>query len=770
MASSPITPGSAMTLGPRSLADDLRGRSDDALAALVRRRPDLAAPPPGDIGQLAGRSVTAASTSRALDHLTRFGLQVVEACVVCDEPFDIADVQGLFSDDKADAVAAQFDDLIALALLWGEPGAWRPTVAVRETVGRFPAGLGPALAQLGGGDVAQLTATMDEAPDDAREVLHALTWHSPTGRVQDADRAVTTESANTPVEWLLARGVLRALDRGTVVLPRELSLHLRGGRLHATVATDAPPAELHHHDPAVVDRLASGTADEFVRQVSTVLERWAVDAPGVLRSGGLGVRDLRAAASALDADETHAALVIETAWAAGLVATSGQIDDEWLPTPAYDVWRTRGVAERWVELAQAWLESSHVASLVGTASNGDGKENALTPELERLAAPDIRRWVLEDLASFDEGTAASVESLVSRHEWRRPRRGGKLRDDLVRWGLHEASSIGICARGAVSGVGRELLRGAGGSAQSLLAELLPEPVDHVLLQADLTAVAPGPLDDELARALLLMADIESSGGATVYRFTETSVRRALDAGRSASECRDFLERVSRTPVPQPLAYLIDDVARRHGRLRIGAASAYVRCDDPVVLDELMAGRGADALRLRRLAPTVVTSRTSPEVLIERLRELGMAPAAEGGDGSVVVSRPDERRTGPRSVPQRLMNDPPPPSPTVAASIVRVVRAAERGAKRGAETRGPGLGTEVPRTAMAQTLAVLRSATEAGGSVWLGYVDNDGVAGERVVDPVALSGGQLTAYDHRTDAVRQFAVHRVTGVAPLASEA
>src|SRR3954449_10465658 len=184
MASSPITPGSALTLGPRSLADDLRGRSDDALAALVRRRPDLAAPPPGDIGQLAGRSVTAASTSRALDHLTRFGLQVVEACVVCDEPFDVADVQTLFSDDKADAVAAQFDDLIALALLWGEPGAWRPTVAVRETVGRFPAGLGPALAQLGGGDVAQLTATMDEAPDDAREVLQALTWQSPTGRVQ----------------------------------------------------------------------------------------------------------------------------------------------------------------------------------------------------------------------------------------------------------------------------------------------------------------------------------------------------------------------------------------------------------------------------------------------------------------------------------------------------------------------------------------------------------------------------------------------------------
>jgi len=80
-----------------------------------------------------------------------------------------------------------------------------------------------------------------------------------------------------------------------------------------------------------------------------------------------------------------------------------------------------------------------------------------------------------------------------------------------------------------------------------------------------------------------------------------------------------------------------------------------------------------------------------------------------------------------------------------------------------------LGTDVPRTAMAETLAVLRNAADNGASVWLGYVDNDGVSAERVVDPVTINGGQLTAYDHRTDAVRQFAVHRVTGVAPLASE-
>lgn len=755
--------------GPRSLADDLRGRDDDAIAQLLHRRADLATPPPGDFAQLAGRSVTAASTSRALDHLTGFTLQVLEACVVVDEPFHDADVERVFPQVPAAQVLEEIDELASLGLLWGADRSWRPTATVREVVGRFPAGLGPPLAQLGGGDADELVGQLKQAPPEAREVLDTLTWHQPTGRVKDADRTITPQTATTPVEWLLAHRILRPLDRATVVLPRELGLALRDGRLHREVSPQPPELEQHHHDPLVVDRLATGTADELVRLTGSLLDRWAVGPPGVLRSGGLGVRDLRASAAALDVDEQMAALVVQTAWSAGLLATSGETDDAWLPTPAYDVWRTQDVAARWVDLASAWLNSPRVAGLVGTATDGDGRVNAMTADAERITAPDIRRWVLDDLATLPDGTAASIDSVVRRHEWRRPRRGGRLRDDLVRWCVHEADAVGVCARGAVSTAGRLLLLGDREAAEHLLTRLLPEPVDHVLLQADLTAIAPGPLEDKVGRALALMADVESAGGATVFRFTEASVRRALDAGRSAAECHALLSSISRTPVPQPLTYLVDDVARRHGRLRIGSASAYLRCEDPAVLDELMAGRTAESLRLRRLAPTVAVSPTSPDLLLDRLRALGLAPAAEGGDGSVLVSRPDERRTGPRGLPQRMVTDPPAPSDAVAMSIVRALRSAERGTRRGPSTKGPALAGAVPRTAMADTLGVLKAAIAEGDSLWLGYVDNDGVTAERVIDPVGLAGGQLTAYDHRTDSVRQFSVHRVTGVAPLASD-
>ena len=111
----------------------------------------------------------------------------------------------------------------------------------------------------------------------------------------------------------------------------------------------------------------------------------------------------------------------------------------------------------------------------------------------------------------------------------------------------------------------------------------------MLVQADLTAVAPGPLEGSLASFMRLAADVESRGGATVYRFTPDSVRRALDAGWTAAEFVDTVRRSSRTPMPQPLEYLVADVARKHGQTRIGGASAYVRSDDESVL-ETMLGR------------------------------------------------------------------------------------------------------------------------------------------------------------------------------------
>ncbi|HET6166928.1 MAG TPA: helicase-associated domain-containing protein, partial [Marmoricola sp.] len=486
---------------------------------------------------------------------------------------------------------------------------------------------------------------------------------------------------------------------------------------------------------------------------------WAVRPPGGLRSGGVGVREMRAAADLLHTDAATAALVVETAAAAGLLALgmNDDLDSAWLPTDAYDAWAARSAAERWTVLARAWLDNPRLVSAVGgrdrIARGGSGPVNALSEGLERSWLPGDRQSVLRELSGLPAGLALSagtgVASLVERLRWRHPRRP-EARLALAATMLDEAAVVGLVGLGAMPEFARELV--AGDDPSPTLARLLPPPVDHVLIQADLTAVAPGPLERAFAHRLGLVADVESRGGATVYRFSADSVRRAFDSGWSAIEVRDFLHESSRTPVPQALDYLVEDVSRRFGTLRAGVAESFLRSDDETALTELIHHRDAASLRLRRIAPTVIVSDVPLQVLLPKLRELGAAPVVEAADGTVRVARPAEFRS-------RTPRRPPGPGRDAArqaartAAVVAAVRAGDR-ASAARASRGPA-------TTPADVMALLREAIESRGEVWIGYVDNHGASTERIVRPVELGGGQLSAYDERTDEVRSFAVHRIT---------
>ncbi len=802
----------------RSLADALRAASDDQLAALLSARPELLVPVPVDLSQLAFRAASGSAVARALDRLDRWHLQVLEAaCVAGTVSAD--QLHTLLAPAPPAAIDAVVDELLTEALLWDDGTGLVAVSGAREVAGPAARDMGPALEMTVGSlsearrlDLAadlglpaprdtdhaidaivdvlsepdEVLALLEAAPEPAVELLRRLASGTPVGTVERADRTVRAADATSPVDWLLAHGLLAALDPRTVVLPREIGIILRGGRAFAEVAWQPP--ELRPDDdpppatPAQVDRLAAAQADAFVRLVEDLLDAWAVEPPGVLKAGGLGVRDLRRSTTRLDLEEWQTAVVVEVAYAAGLLGAGGSAETEWLPTPAYDRWRSDDVADRWVALAAAWLTTSRVPGMVG----GRDREKvlaALGPDVDRWIAPQVRASVLRLLTSVPPGAAVAVDRLDAALTWARPRQAWGPRSGLLGWTLREADLIGVTALGALSSAGRALARSLPadvdahldwtGDVADALQPLLPEPVDHVLLQADLTAVAPGPLVPSLARALALAADVESTGGATVYRFSPSSVRRALDAGQTAADLHTLLATHSRTPVPQPLTYLVDDLARRHGRIRVGAAAAYVRCDDTSVLDELVALGGSRAadLRLRRIAPTVLTSPVAPDALLARLRELGYAPAAESVDGAVITRRPDARRapqSGARVRPGSVTGAVATPTPALVEAAVRAMRAGDRAStvSRTDVVDGMAASGAVPRTAAASTLGLLRLAIEEARPVWIGYVDTHGGVTERVVDPVRLGGGYLTAYDHRSERVHTFAVHRITGVAAL----
>ncbi|MGW0658228.1 helicase C-terminal domain-containing protein [Streptodolium elevatio] len=787
------TPGGSAP--PRTLAEDLRGRGDDEIALLLRARPDLTTPVPVDLTQLATRATTRASVARVLERLDRFTLQVVDAAVVLPDGFAYEALCELVGD--VPQLAAAVETLRVRALLWGPASSLRVVRTVRDLAGTAPAGLGPplavalgatgpsrlqevladlglpptadavgAIAAMAGmfGDHKAVAALLTQAPPAALEVLDKLVWGPPTGSVRGADRPVRADEANSPVEWLLARGLLVPAGPQTVVLPRELALVLRGGRVHRALEPTPPDIATTPRDPQAVDAAAAGAAFTAVRQVEKLLELWSAGGPPVLRAGGLGVRDLKRVAAALDVPEAEAAVWLELAYAAGLVAGDGEPDEQWLPTPAYDVWRARPVAERWAALAGVWLETTRVPGLVGTRDDKDRPVNALGPGIDRTTAPEVRHALLGRLADLPPGTSAPAADLLADLAWHRPVRTARLRSELADRTLVEAELLGVTGRGAIGGAGRALLNGELNTAAEALAPLLPVPLDHVLLQADLTAVAPGPLVVELAQELHMAADIESTGGATVYRFSEPSIRRALDSGRTAADLHRLFATHSRTPVPQPLTYLVDDIARRHGRLRVGAASAYLRCDDESVLSELLADRRATGLRMRRLAPTVLAAEGAPDAVLSALRTLGYAPMAESATGDVVVTRPDARRTPPRSLPPRVTGEPPAPSASLISAAVSTIRAGDRAAV--SRPRGLGNGeapAELPRTSAAETLLALQSALADRRPVWIGYVTREGRATQRIIVPLGLEGGYVTAQEHTAGELHTYPLHRITGV-------
>ncbi len=764
---------------PRSLADDLRSRDDAALVELLLARTDLAVPVPTDLGALAVRATTRAGVQRALDLLDAPALQVVEVLAVLPEPVTPAAVTRSWGADAR----PQLDELRRLALVWGTPRALHLVRVARDVLGPHPAGLGPPLAQvlerrsparvaalaqelgLGGigdperavqeiartfSDPAALQALLGTAPTGAREVLDRLLWDSPVG-----EHPGTAED-DGPVGWLLRHGLLATPEPGRVVLPREVALTLRGGRTHRAASTVLPEVVGRAVRPGVSEHAAAGSAAEAVRLVAElvgVAERTTLT---VRRSGGLGVRELRRVAVLLDVAEPVAALVAEVAHASGLLDADTEESPAWVPTTAVDGWAEETVPLRWVALAQAWLGSDVVASLVGTRDRSGTVRAALSDDVRRPSSTALRRDLLLELAGVEGDRAATQAELLARLDHRSPRRAGPGRDDLVARLLQEAEWLGLSGQGVLGAPARALLDDDPARAAQRLGELLPEPVDHLLLQADLTAVAPGPLAPELAAEVELAADVESRGAATVYRFGPDSVRRALDAGRTADELLAVLEDASPNGVPQPLAYLVRDVARRHGLVRVGAASSFLRAEDPAALAELLVDRRLAGLGLRRLAPTVLAADADGPVVLDALRRVGMAPAAEAADGTLLLPGRTVRRAAPRRRRPVTITAPRLPSPPELAEAVGRWRLAESGPRPGS--------VQLPYLEPRVSLEVLRDAVTTGRSVWVGYVDETGRTTRRLLEPVTVSGGRLTAVEVGRPGTRTYSVHRVTGVA------
>ncbi|MBB5072148.1 helicase-associated domain-containing protein [Saccharopolyspora gloriosae] len=746
-----------------SLADSLRARGDEDLTALLRMRPDLATPPPADTSVLATRAGVRSSVARACEDLDSFALSTLEALVLLDAdsapvPLDaVAEMLG--SGVTPQRTRRAVEELRRRALVWGEDAELAVVPTAREALPAFPAGLGRPADDLTP-DAAD--AALAELDEQERDLVSKLAGSRPIGRTKDAGRGITADEAATPVQRLLAKGLLLRRDTETVELPRQLAFAVRGADPMGPVEPEEPLLDLVAHDQATVDSTAAGEVLELLRHLESMLHLWSEDPPDVLRSGGIGVRDIRRAAKELDVDEARVSLLVELAVAANLLAATDGGEPRWTLTYGADTWLASGPEQRWAPLAKSWVELPRLPGLIGARDEKDRLLGPLSEELRRPLAPRDRHRILGLLDELPGGHGVrAADDAAAVLAWRAPRRGGRLRDDLVRWTLREATALGVVALGALSSAGRAVLFDDASTAAQVLTSALPEPLDHVLVQADLTVVAPGRLEPDLAADMNLVADVESAGSATVYRVGESSVRRALDAGRSADELHALFRDRSRTPIPQGLTYLIDDVARRHGRLRAGTASAFLRCDDSVLLAEVLASPGIGELELRRIAPTVLVSPLPLVEVLDGLRAAGFAPAAEGPDGQILDLRSDGHRVRGRARTTQQAALPTPPGEEQLAELIAQLRSGDRA---GSVRRGSAMSPERGRPSAEATLRLLRDAAAQQRSVWLGFVNSNGVSSQVVVQPVSVGGGVLQGVDRGSGEPGRFPLHRITSVA------
>ncbi|MEU1972894.1 helicase-associated domain-containing protein [Microbacterium sp. NPDC019599] len=399
-------------------------------------------------------------------------------------------------------------------------------------------------------------------------------------------------------------------------------------------------------------------------------------------------------AGAIDSPEDLDDLVA-AASAAGLIDGT---DREWTVSEAADAWLRAVTTTRWADVVEGLR-----ASL---------RPGLRTPEggfLPLSAWP--QRYPLDP-------------------EW--PAIAARQRRLAERWGL-------VTPEGDEPAWAASLRRGEGADAAGL-AGFLPAEIDRIYLQADLSAIAPGPLAPALDLRLRRIAVRESRAQASTYRFTAESLVAGMTEGESAESVREFLAQLSLTGIPQPLEYLITSTAARHGLVRVGVdgnGNTAITSTEPSVLDAISVDQALRPLGLVRDGRQLIT-RAGRDVVYWSLADARYPVVAldEYGAPAPIVRR---------RAPRRTEADGP-----VHSYAPLVARLRET---HGTDSDAAWLGRELEQAVRARSIIAVVVRLP------------DGAERSFTLEATGLGGGRLRGRDRSADIERTLPVSSIVSVRP-----
>ena len=318
----------------------------------------------------------------------------------------------------------------------------------------------------------------------------------------------------------------------------------------------------------------------------------------------VGLPDIKRLANHLNKTNDFAKAIYEIADLAGLIVLDG---GRWQLGANADKWLNWSPSERWRHLVWVWR------NILGDES---AEELLADIQLFEPRIPNLDLLLKRNYPIADSSVLSRIHRVASM-----------------------ANNIGLTVGGNPTSWLVAALRGEYDAAIALVFDHLPASQQRIICQADLSIIAPGPLETKTEIQLRRFADTEQVGMASTYRLSPLSLSHGLETGMSESEVRALLEELSGKPLPQPVDYLIRESAKRFGRLTVTEGQdenrSIINSEDAILLTEIINDSRLKPFNLKATTSGSLSSRFEVELVYFGLRDAGFSVVRVDADAKVV---------------------------------------------------------------------------------------------------------------------------------------